>query len=67
MPWLFYKSERNEWSWAHVGDDGCARAESGTRFATRLECIADARLRGFGQDTGPECDQGGHAPPLESR
>ncbi len=58
MPWLFFKNEATEWRWVHVGSDGRTRAESQVHFPTRLECVADAKSQGFGQDGGSECESG---------
>ncbi|MGE5465588.1 MAG: hypothetical protein ACM3RQ_00280 [Methanocella sp.] len=62
MPWLFYRNETNEWQWTCVSEDGSTEAQSATCFATRLECIADAKLNGFGQDSMRRSTEGGDMP-----
>jgi len=54
VPWLFYRSETEEWRWALVCGDGRTTAASHTGFATRLACVADAKSRGFGRDGTPD-------------
>ena len=65
MPWLFYKSDRDEWRWADVAEDGCTKAESEMCFATRLECVADAKRQGFGREDVSECSAQITTSPME--
>ena len=54
--WFFYQDVANLWKWARIDVFGTVLSYSGASFATRDECVDDARRNGYHE-----------APPRERR
>ena len=52
--WFFYQDVANLWKWARIDVFGTVLSYSGASFATRDECLEDARLNGYREDRAPE-------------
>jgi hypothetical protein len=49
--WFFYQDVTNLWKWARIDVFGTVQSYSGAAFATRDECVEDARRSGYTEDT----------------
>ena len=45
--WFIYQDVANLWKWARIDVLGTVLASSGASFATREECVDDARRSGY--------------------
>jgi len=45
--WFFYQDMANLWKWARIDVFGTVLSYSGASFATREECVDDARRSGY--------------------
>lgn len=48
--WFFYQDVANLWKWARIDVFGTVLSYSGAAFATRDECVDDARRSGYTED-----------------
>ena len=48
--WFFYQDVANLWKWARIDVFGTVLSYSGAAFATRDECVDDARRSGYTDD-----------------
>jgi hypothetical protein len=48
--WFFYQDVANLWKWARIDVFGTVLSYSGAAFATRDECIDDARRSGYSDE-----------------
>jgi hypothetical protein len=48
--WFFYQDVANLWKWARIDVFGTVLSYSGASFATRDECLDDARRSGYRED-----------------
>ena len=48
--WFFYQDVANLWKWARIDVFGTVLSYSGASFATREECVDDARRSGYTAD-----------------
>jgi hypothetical protein len=48
--WFFYQDVANLWKWARIDVFGTVLSYSGAAFATRDECVDDARRSGYADD-----------------
>ena len=51
--WFFYQDVANLWKWARIDVFGTVLSYSGAAFATRDECVDDARRSGYTEDRSP--------------
>jgi hypothetical protein len=49
--WFFYQDAANLWKWARIDVFGTVLSYSGAAFATRDECVDDARRCGYNEET----------------
>ena len=49
--WFFYQDVANLWKWARIDVFGTVLSYSGAAFASRGECVDDARRNGYSEDT----------------
>ena len=52
--WFFYQDVANLWKWARIDVFGTVLSYSGASFATRGECVDDARRSGYSEAPAPE-------------
>ena len=45
--WFFYQDAANLWKWARIDVFGTVLSYSGAAFATRDDCVDDARRSGY--------------------
>jgi hypothetical protein len=48
--WFFYQDVSSLWKWARLDLFGTVLGYSGAAFATRDECLDDARRSGYGEE-----------------
>ena len=48
--WFFYQDVANLWKWARIDVFGTVQSYSGASFATRDECVDDARRSGYSEE-----------------
>lgn len=52
--WFFYQDVANLWKWARIDVFGTVLNYSGASFATRGECVDDARRSGYREEAARE-------------
>jgi hypothetical protein len=52
--WFFYQDVAELWKWARIDIFGTVLSYSGASFATRDECVDDARRAGYSDHPAPE-------------
>lgn len=58
--WFFYQDVANLWKWARIDVFGTVLSHSGASFATRDECLDDARRGGYREEPVHEPASAGH-------
>ena len=48
--WFFYQDVANLWKWARIDVFGTVLSYSGASYATRDECVDDARRNGYREE-----------------
>jgi len=51
--WFFYQDAAAQWKWARLDVFGTVLSHSGAAFASRDECVSDARCAGFAEECRP--------------
>ena len=62
MSWFFHRNAVGSWRWTCVRTEAGRDMESHRGFATKIECIADAKMHGFASNDAAESGSSARSP-----